>query len=170
MKRVLPAIVLFLIISFLTGTVSADDVKIGVIDLIKVIDMSDEGKKAKKEISAKIEDAEAKIKKIEGELVEMKDEIEREAMLISEAELEKKEREYQDEFLEYQRIVEDYQYDIQKRDSELAELIISKTKGIADKIGEEQGYTIILEKTDSSVLYYNNSIDITDRVIKELNR
>lgn len=170
MKRAVLAIGLLFIISFSAQTVSAADVKIGVIDLMKVIDMSNMGRKAKEEMSVKIEDAETKIKKVEGKLVEMKDEIEREAMLISEDVLEKKEREYQDEFLEYQRIVEDYQYEIQKRDSELAELIISKTKEIVDKIGQEEGYTIILEKTDSSILYYNDIIDITDRVIKKLNK
>jgi outer membrane protein len=170
MKIAIPAILLLLIISFSESAFSAEDVKIGVIDLTKVIEMSDEGTKAKKEINAKIEDAEAKIKKIEERLVSMKVEIEKEAMLISEAELEKKEREYQDEFLKYQRIVEDYKYEINERDSELSGLIISKTKDIVDKIGEEEGYTVILEETDSMVLYHDDAIDISDRVIRELNR
>jgi outer membrane protein len=170
MKRAFAAIFLVLIISFSAEIVSAGDVKIGVIDLTKVIEMSDEGKKAKKEMSKKIEDAEGEVKKFEEKLVSMKIDIEKEAMLISDEELEKREREYQDEFLKYQRIVEDYQNEIKEKDTELAELIISKTKEIVDKIGEEEGYTVILEETDSMVLYHDDAIDISDRVIRELNR
>jgi Skp family chaperone for outer membrane proteins len=37
---------------------------------------------------------------------------------------------------------------------------------VIQKIGADEGYTVILEKNESIVLYVAKSIDITDRVIK----
>jgi outer membrane protein len=35
---------------------------------------------------------------------------------------------------------------------------------IVEKIGEKDGYTIILERRTVGLLYFNNTIDLTDRV------
>jgi Skp family chaperone for outer membrane proteins len=37
---------------------------------------------------------------------------------------------------------------------------------VIQKVGTEEGYTFILEKNESIVLYASKAIDITDRVIK----
>ena len=34
------------------------------------------------------------------------------------------------------------------------------------KLGEDEGYTLVLEKNESIVLFASKTIDVTDRVIK----
>ncbi len=34
------------------------------------------------------------------------------------------------------------------------------------KLGEDEGYTLILERNENIVLYSSKAIDVTDRVIK----
>jgi outer membrane protein len=171
MKRELSFFLFIFLFCFLfPAGIKADDLKVGIIDLEKIVEMSGVGKKAKAEMDAKIKAAEKEIKKKQEKLIEMKEELEEEAMLLPATTLAEKEREYQNRLIEYQRIVEDYTAEIQRRDRELTELVISRTKEVLDKIGEEGRYTLILEKTNSSVLYYPQSIDLTDEVIRALKR
>ncbi len=37
---------------------------------------------------------------------------------------------------------------------------------VIQKLGADEGYTVILEKNEAIVLYTSKAIDITDRVIK----
>jgi Skp family chaperone for outer membrane proteins len=37
---------------------------------------------------------------------------------------------------------------------------------VIKKVGEEEGYTLILEKNETIVLHASKAIDLTDRVIK----
>jgi outer membrane protein len=70
---------------------------------------------------------------------------------------------------EYQRLVQDSQAEVKKKELELTDAIIKDIREIVEKIGEEEGYTIIIERTEGVLLYSNKSIDLTDTVIKKYN-
>jgi Skp family chaperone for outer membrane proteins len=46
---------------------------------------------------------------------------------------------------------------------------IEKMKKIAVAIGQERGYTVVLEATEGGVVYWSDSVDITDELIKRYN-
>ena len=150
--------------------VCAEDARFGVIDMVKVVELSEAGKKAKEELSSKIDAAESDIVKRQEELLSLKEEIEKQSMMLSADALAKKEREYQDKFLEYQRKMQDYNYELQNKQYELMEVIISETNSIVDDIVVDGGYTLILERTNSGVLYFQEDIDLTEDVIKALDK
>lgn len=150
--------------------VCAEDVRFGVIDMVRVLEFSDAGKKAKEELTGKIDAAESDIVKRQEELLALKEEIEKQAMMLSADALAKKEREYQDKLLEYQRKVQDYNYEIQNRQYELMDVIISETNTIVHDIAVEGGYTFIFERTNSGVLYFQDDIDLTEDVIEALDK
>lgn len=169
MKRISLLITFFVVVAF-TVPAFAADVKVGVLDLMKVIDLSEAGKKAKTEMNAKIKAAEAEVKKEQDKLLAMKAEIEKQAPMLSPTALAEKQRNYEDKLLDFKRKLQDYEYELQSKDFELAQVILTQTKDIIDKIGKEEGYTIILERTNSAVLYFPASVDITEKVIKEMNK
>jgi outer membrane protein len=169
MKRISLLITFFVVVAF-TVPAFAADVKVGVLDLMKVIDLSEAGKKAKTEMNAKIKAAEAEVKKEQDKLLAMKAEIEKQAPMLSPTALAEKQRDYEDKLLDFKRKLQDYEYELQSKDFELAQVILTQTKDIIDKIGKEEGYTIILERTNSAVLYFPSSVDITEKVIKEMNK
>jgi outer membrane protein len=76
-----------------------------------------------------------------------------------------KEDELEKQVREYQRLVQDSQADIKKKESEFTDSILKDIRDIIDKIGEQQGYTLIIEK--GMVIYTNKDIDITDIVLKK---
>ena len=148
----------------------AEDVRFGVVDMVKVLEQSNAGKKAKEDLKSKIDAAESDIVKRQDELLALKEEIEKQAMMLSAEALAKKEREYQDKLLEYQRKLQDYNYDLQNTQYELMNVIITKTESIVHDIAVEGDYTLILERTNSAVLYFQEDIDLTGDVIKALDK
>ena len=51
-------------------------------------------------------------------------------------------------------------------DADLTRKILEELLQVAQNLGKSEGYTMILEKTESSIVYADESIDITDKVIK----
>jgi Skp family chaperone for outer membrane proteins len=62
--------------------------------------------------------------------------------------------------------VDDNQKEIQQKTMEINQSIVIGLQKIIDKIGTDEGYTLILEKNENIVLFASKAIDITDRVIK----
>ena len=102
MKKTAFFTALLLALAFTLPALAAD-VKVGVLDLMKVIDLSDAGRKAKSEMEAKIKAAENEVKKKQDELIAMKSEIEKQAPMLSATALAEKKRKYEDKLLDFQR-------------------------------------------------------------------
>jgi len=170
MKRlplILTVTVVFLSVSFFAY---AKDVRFGVVDMVRVLENSEAGKKAKDELSSRIDAAESDIVKRQEELLALKEEIEKQTMMLSAEALAKKEREYQDKLLEYQRKLQDYNYELQNRQYELLEVIITEADSILQEIAVEGDYSLIFERTNSGVLYFHEDIDLTDDIIRALDK
>ena len=168
MKRISLLVAIFVVL-FFSMSVFAADVKVGVVDLMKVLDLSNQGKKAKDEWNAKVKTAEAELKRKQDEVLKMKADIENQAGMLSASALADKKRAYEDKLLDLQRLAQDRQYELQNKSIELIQVIAVQTQDIINKIGKEEGFTLILERTDSGIMYFPASIDITDKVIKALN-
>jgi outer membrane protein len=159
-----------LLAASLSANALAQEGKVGVVDMIKVIDQSKQGKKAMDEMAAKLKVAKSDLQKRETELVSLKGQIEKNAMTMSAEALAQKERQYQDKLLQYQRKLEDYQYQLSAKNDEINKMMLTLMKDVIEKIGSSGGYVLILEKTASGVLYRSDTVDLTNEVIQELNK
>jgi len=155
--------------AFLISPALCQEEKIGVVDIVRVIDQTKQGKKATAEMAARLKSAEEDLRRRESEIVKMKDTIEKNAMVLSAETLAQKERQYQDKLIEYQRKQQEYQNDLSIKNEETNTAMMTLIKEAIDKIGNE-GYILILEKTASGVLYAIDTVDLTDRVIEQLNK
>jgi outer membrane protein len=77
-----------------------------------------------------------------------------------------KEKEFQSKLRDYQRWVDDNQKEIQQKTMEMNQGVVIGLQKVIEKIGTDEGYTLILEKNENIVLFVTKAIDITDRVIK----
>ncbi len=57
-----------------------------------------------------------------------------------------------------------------QRNQELLEPIMKKLKKVIEKIAVEDNYLMILDSNNSGLLYAKPSLDITDRVVLEMNK
>ena len=77
-----------------------------------------------------------------------------------------KEKEYQSKLREFQRWGEDSQNELNQKRTEMERNISIGLVKVIQKIGAEDGYTLILDKNENIVLFASKAIDVTDRVIK----
>lgn len=142
------------------------EVKIAYVDLQKALNISQAGAAAKEEISAQVKKYEAEFKSKQDQLMQMKNELEKQGALLSETARAEKEREYQQQLKDLQRFQKDVQDDLQQQDSAYTKRILNELYDILQALGEENGYTLILEKNEGAVVYADETIDLTDALIE----
>lgn len=156
--------VVFGLLTIPVASFAADAVKFGAIDVQKILNESEAGKKAKSDLESLIKSKQSMIDEKGKAIEKLKADIEKQASVLSADARKTKEDELEKSIREYQRIVQDSQTEIKKKEADLTEAILKDTRGLIDKTGEEEGYMLIIEK--GMVLYSSKGIDITDTVLK----
>lgn len=144
----------------------AVDAKIGYVDLQKALNLSEAGKSAKEKIAKTVKEYEGTVEGRQKELKKLKEDLEKQALVLSEVARADKEREYQQKLKEFQRFTKDIQEELQQKDTDFTRQILEELLKVIKEIGQKEGYTLVLEQTESSLLYADSKIDITEKVIK----
>jgi outer membrane protein len=168
MKRTLWMAIL-LIPFWVTPSFSADIAKIGVVDFQKILETSSSGKAAQAEIKKKGRKMEADLKKRGSGIEDNKKKLEREALVMSKEMRQEKERELRININDFRTLQKKYMADFKKYENRLVNKIQKEVLEIVKTIGKKSGYLLIVERREGGALYYPDSIDITDSVIKSYN-
>ena len=155
----------FALIMLPVSSRAADAIKFGSIDVQKVLNESETGKKAKSDLETLIKTRQSNIDEKGKAIEKLKTDVEKQASVLSSEARKNKEDELEKLLREYQRIVQDSQAEIKKKEGEFTDTILREIRELIEKIGEEEGYTLIIER--GMVLYSNKGIDITDSVLKK---
>lgn len=147
----------------------AENIKVGVVDLLKALNESDSGKKAKGELEGVIKAKQVTIDEKGKEIEKLKGELDKQSSALTPDAKKSREEELERLMREYQRLVSDAQADVKKRESEMTNKILKDLRAIIEKIGQDEGYTMILENAEGVMLYHKKSLDLTDTVIKKYN-
>lgn len=146
---------------------TAADMKIGVMNVQKVLVNSTSGKVAKEKFDQKMQDLQSKFKAEEEELVAMQKEIENKSSAWNEETKQVKVRDFQKKRRELQEKSEDARFELKTlQDKELAP-ILKALEGVVTTFGKENGYTLILD-SKNGVIFFSDAVDITDQLVKRL--
>lgn len=150
---------------------SAEDAKgkIAIVDLHKLINESEAGKKAKTDLENLIKSKQTVLDEKGKNIEALKADIDKQAAVITADAKKAKEEELERLVRDYQRIISDSQAEVKKKEAELTGEILKQAREVINQIAKEGGYSLVLEKADGLVLYFSNNLDITDRVIKKIN-
>ena len=144
----------------------AADFKVAVVDMQRALNECDAGKKAKDQVKAKFEKAQDQLKRQREDLDRARDEFDKKALVLKEEQRRDMEKEFEVKSLDFKRKYEDFQRDLKRTDSELTSGIVEQLYGIVSELGQQKGYTMVLEASSGALLYSDKSVDITDEVIK----
>ena len=148
------------------GAVLAADLKVGSVDIQKAVNECNAGKEAKKAITKEVEKFQRLIADKQKDLQTMKESLDKQSPMLNPEARATKEKEYQSKLREFQRWGEDNQNEINQKRVEMVRNISMGLQKVIQKVGADEGYTFILEKNETIVLFASKAIDITDRVIK----
>ena len=148
------------------GSVWSAELKIGCVDIQKAMNECQAGIEAKKAITKEMEKLQKIFAERQRELQTIKDSLEKQAPMLNPEVRATREKDFQAKVRDYQRSLEDNQKEIQQKGQEMERTISLGLQKVIKKIGEDEGYTLVLEKNESIVLFSSKAIDFTDRVIK----
>jgi outer membrane protein len=148
------------------GSVWAADLKIAYVDIQKAVNESNAGKDAKKLITKDVEKFQGQIADKQKVLQTMKESLEKQAPMLNPDARATREKDYQNKLREFQRWGEDAQNEINQKRMEMERNISMGLQKVIQKVGADEGYTLILEKNESILLFVSRTLDITDRVLK----
>jgi outer membrane protein len=148
------------------GSVWAADLRIAYIDIQRAINECHAGKEAKKLITKDLEKVQRSNSDKQKELQTMKETLDKQAPMLTPDARAAKEKEFQSKVRDYQRWVDDSQNEMNQKRIEMERNISTALVKLIQKLGADEGYTLILEKNESIVLFVSKTIDITDRAIK----
>lgn len=168
MKRLVSIGLVVLLLAF-ASTAMAVEGKIGFVDLQKALNLSEAGKSAKDKMRQQVTDYETQLDGMRGELEKAKEEMDKQALLLSEDARAAKERDYQQKVKEFKRFANDIKEELQIKDSEFTRKILDDLLEVVLEIGQKEGFTVIFEKNESSLIYADEKIDLTDQVIAAAN-
>lgn len=158
---------LFLAAFFLALPVrAAEPAKVAVVDLQRCLNESRMGKKYKAEFTAEADRRKAELEKEEADLKALREELEKQGLVLSETARAEKEREYKERLEAFKAKFQESQQALQRKDQELTRRILKDLQEVVRKLGETEGYTLILERQEAGVLFAPKAIDITDEVIR----
>lgn len=148
--------------------VSAQErVKIGYVDIQRVIAESSAGKRAKERFQAQIKKAEADVQKERIDLDRLKSDLEKKGALLKEEERRSMEADFQKRSVNLQRSMGDYQQELRQKEGEMMTEILKELEQVVSDVGKADKFTIILER--SQILYSDQATDITNKVIESYN-
>jgi outer membrane protein len=146
---------------------SQEKVKIGFIDVQRAITESQAGKRAKERFQAQVKKAEADLLKEKTEIERLKSDLDKKGPLLKEEEKRNLEADLQRRYVSYQRGMQDQQQELRQKEGEMTGDILKELEKIVNEVGKAEKFTLILER--SQILYSDQGIDITNRVIEAFN-
>ncbi len=103
----------------------------------------------------------------------LEQEYQRQSLMMSEAKKAERQAEIVKGRQDYEAFVQSVwgpQGKLAAKNGELVAPIVEKINVILNRIGEEEGYTIVLDASVGGIVYASDGIDMTDQVLEELNK
>lgn len=161
-------IILMLASSFSSIAGAEEESFIGVIDWRGAIFSTKEAKKENNKIQKEFKKDTQKLKSLESRISSNRKKLEKSNELLNDEQKEKLLVDLQNDVLEYQTLRQEVEQKIQKKEQDFVEKYTKSMKKIVERIAKEKGLHVILPV--DAVIYGRLTIDITDEVVKELNK
>lgn len=151
------------------GQAKADEPKIGYVDMARALNEVEDGKTAKGRLKVEFEAKQKKLDKMQTDLKAKKDEFEKRAGMMKPDVKQQKQEELQREFMDVQKTYMQLQQELIDSETQLTQEIGKKLRTIIEKLGDRDGYLVILN-TGDVVLYNKRHMDVTDEIVREYNK
>ncbi|WP_119287148.1 OmpH family outer membrane protein [Azohydromonas sediminis] len=160
-KSVLAAVVLLAASAF----AQAQELKIGYVDLQRVLRDSQPAKAAQAKLEAEFSKREKDLADMAAKLKAASERLDRDAPTLAESERNRRQRELVEQDREFQRKRREFQEDLAQRKNEELAQVLDRANRAVRQIFDQEKYDLILQE----VVFAGPRVDITRRVIDALN-
>ena len=158
-------LIVSLFCSILSFSVVAAELKIGFVNIVKVMDKAPQVKSANKRLERELAPRQRKLVKRQKSLRKKEERLTKNAVTMSDPQVRKLSRDIRDEKRELSRQQEEFREDYNIRRNEELDKIHKTIIQVIQDLGKESKYDLILS---DGVVFWNKRIDITETVLRRL--
>lgn len=141
--------------------------RVGVFDPNRVFEQSSLGKKMRGEIETLTQKKRGEVQTKEDEIRALQEKFKQEEPSLSEDKRGERERTLQQKGIELKRLRDDASREVQSQVSDVEERFQKQVLSVIEKLGREQGYTLIFDR--AALAFSHPSADITEEIVNRLN-
>ncbi len=158
-----------LMAALVSGNAWAQGLRVGVIDINKILNESEAGMAAKKKMEARYEEIKKKIDAKQQEARAMKEELDKQKVMLGKEKLKEKEDALQAKINELRQLTQEGEKEMQTRQGEATREVLKQIETQIDTLVKADKLDLVLERS-AGVVYFNPSMDITQRVLDLVNK
>jgi outer membrane protein len=148
---------------------AAAQAKVAVIDVQRVVTESDPGKEVMQKLRV-LSDAKAQEgQTLQQEMATLQDQFNKQRFTVSEQRQAEMSKEIEDKQIAIRRFQDDAQRELQEAQRRELGGLEERILPIINQVGQAEGYTLIFNKFQSGLVYADEAVDVTDRVIQMFN-
>ncbi|MCC6876558.1 MAG: OmpH family outer membrane protein [Sandaracinaceae bacterium] len=144
-------------------------VRIAVVDLQRAIIETEDGRRAKARLKKLFKQRQTALDEAQNQVKALKEEYDRQHQVWSASVKAQKEAALQKAYVDLQTKYMEYQRELATREAEATRDIVARMERILRRIGQTEGYTLILERSEGGVVWVPSNLDVTDLVIQRYN-
>ncbi len=152
---------------FLVANISYAELKIGFVDVARVLESAPQAEKAKKRLEKEFSPRDKLLVAQQKKIKKLEEKLQRDAAVLSEAEGRKLERELISKKREAKRAQQEFTEDFNMRRNEELGKLQQKILEAIKSLAKEEHYDLLLT---SGVIHASEQVDVTSRVQEKLNK
>ena len=169
MKQIIKSLMLTVVLCALASPVlSVTKSSIAVIDAPNVINKTNAAEDARDILRIKTTEAQTKIDSMEKELTALKDDLAKKRAVMSEEKYTEANLKLSQQVRDFRNRAQSIQEDLDRQNILLKKQITDQLTSIVKDLAKEKGYEVVVAK--HLLLFSEESIDISDEVLKRLNK
>ena len=160
-------VLLVFVFLLLANVVSAQEIKIGYVNAVKVIEKAPQGEAALKKLESEFAPRDKRLVSTQKEIKQLEDDLEKNSLVMTDTDRREKERGILIMKRNLRRATQEFREDYNlRRNEELAVLQKIVKKAIVE-IAKQEKYDLIVHE---GTIYASSTIDITDKVLEKLSK
>jgi outer membrane protein len=169
MKRSMMYGAWLLVVTALALPAAAQQATVAVIDVQRVVTDSDPGKESLQRLRTLQDEKIAEGRNLQSELEALRDQVTKQRLTLSEQKLAEMTGQIEDKTIALQRFEDDAKRSLEEARRTALGRLEERIMPIINEIGKERGFTLIFNKFQSGLVYADETVDITDDVIRRFN-
>lgn len=149
------------------NVVSAQGIKIGYVNAVKVIEEAPQGEAALKKLESEFGPRDKRLVSMQNDIRELEDDLEKNGLIMTDADRRAKERKILVMKRNLRRATQEFREDYNLRRNEELTVLQKIVKQAIVEIAKQEKYDLIVHE---GTIYASSKIDITDKVLEKLNK
>jgi outer membrane protein len=140
--------------------------KIAYIDVQRVLARSAAGVAAREQLEREKATMQKEMDGKRTELEKLREELEKKGALLTADARRDKQEQFERKRRDAARLADDFQKELEKKESVLLQKVLQEISGVIDRIGKDRGCYLVMEKRGAGVIYGAAEADLTDDIIR----